>query len=142
VEKLCAATIIREYGLKHTAGREALLHTLIRADQPLSHKEICDRLEGTIHYDPVSIYRSLETFISSGIVHRIEGDNRTWLFAVCTCREGNHCHPHFFCRSCGKSECLKDLQMPGTSGLEDSYLVEEKRFYLKGVCKSCATHIS
>lgn len=137
MKETCAASLLKECGLKHTAGREALLEKLIKAERPLSHKDICSRL-GSLHYDPVSIYRSLEAFINAGIVHRIETDDRTWLFAVCTCSNENHCHPHFFCRGCGKSECLKNLQMPGTCGLENSYIVEEKRFYLKGLCQSCA----
>ncbi len=134
--EVCAAALLREYGLKNTAGREALLKTLINAETPLTHKEIADRL-APLNYDPVSIYRSLEAFISAGIVHRVEDENRTWLFAVCTCTGGNHCHPHFFCRSCGKCECLKDYQMPEIPGLQDSYVVEEKRFYVKGLCSSC-----
>ncbi len=133
-----AAAILREYGLKQTAGREALLEVLLNAGKPLSHKEICAELI-FLRYDPVSVYRSLETFIASGIVHRVEDENRTWLFALCTCDAGSHCHPHFFCRSCGKCECLKEYQMPEIPGLQDHYIIEEKRFYVKGICGCCAS---
>jgi Fur family transcriptional regulator, ferric uptake regulator len=128
--------ILRACGLKQTAGREALLKVLLNAGKPLSHKEICAELQ-TLRYDPVSVYRSLETFIASGIVHRVEDENRTWMFALCTCDGGSHCHPHFFCRSCGKCECLKGYQMPEIPGLQDRYIVEEKRFYVKGICGTC-----
>ncbi|MEW5784525.1 MAG: transcriptional repressor [Bacillota bacterium] len=134
-----AAAILREHGLKQTAGRETLLQVLLSAGKPLSHKEICAAML-PLRYDPVSVYRSLETFLASGIVHRVEGENRTWLFALCTCDGGSHCHPHFFCRSCGKCECLKGYGMPELPGLQDSYVVEEKRFYVKGVCGRCATN--
>jgi Fur family transcriptional regulator, ferric uptake regulator len=132
-----ASAILRECGLKQTAGRIALLKVLLAAGKPLSHKEIRARML-PLRYDPVSVYRSLETFIASGIVHRVEDENRTWLFALCTCDGSSHCHPHFFCRSCGKCECLKDYQMPEIPGLQDSHIVEEKRFYVKGVCGRCA----
>lgn len=132
-----AAAILRERALKQTAGRTALLKVLLDAGKPLSHKEICTKML-PLRYDPVSVYRSLETFIASGIVHRIEDEHRTWLFALCTCDGGSHCHPHFFCRSCGKCECLKEYQMPDIPGLQNSHIVEEKRFYVKGVCGRCA----
>lgn len=59
-----AAAILRECGLKHTAGREAVLQILLDAGKPLSHKEICKKL-GALSYDPVSVYRSLESFVLS-----------------------------------------------------------------------------
>lgn len=132
-----AAEILREYGLKYTAGREALLGLMLEAGKPLSHREICRDLE-PLQYDPVSVYRSLDSFISAGIVHRIEGEHRTSLYALCTCGGGSHCHPHFFCRSCGKCECLKGLTMPELPGLKGNYVIEEKRYYIKGLCAVCA----
>ncbi len=139
VTKKSAAAILREYGLKHTAGREALLDLLLEAGRPLSHREICRSMD-PMQYDPVSVYRSLDSFIAAGIVHRIEGDNRTSLYALCTCGNGGHCHPHFFCRSCGKCECLKGLAMPELPDLKDRYVVEEKRYYLRGLCQACAAN--
>jgi Fur family transcriptional regulator, ferric uptake regulator len=132
-----AAVILRERGLKHTAGREALLELMFASGKPLSHRELCRILE-PLQYDPVSVYRSLDSFIAAGIVHRIEDDNRTWLYALCTCGRGNHCHPHFFCRSCGKCECLKEVAMPEITGLQGTYVIEEKRYYVKGLCAACA----
>lgn len=131
-----AESLLREHGLKKTAGRKALVSLLLDAGKPLSHKSICEALH-PLPYDPVSIYRSLEAFVESGLAHRIEDENSTWLFALCTCGEERHCHPHFFCRSCGKSECLKGCEMPDIPGLQDRYIVEEKRFYIKGICGDC-----
>ena len=131
-----ASDILKKYSLKQTAGRIALLKILLEAEKPLSHREICTALGG-LYYDPVSVYRSLESFIGAGFVHKIEDDNRSWLFALCTCEENSHCHPHFFCRSCGKCECLRNYKMPAIAGLENSYIVEEQRYYIKGICNSC-----
>ncbi len=131
-----AVSILHEYGLKQTAGRIALIDVLLTSDKPLSHKEICENMESHF-YDAVSVYRSLETFINAGFVHKIEDENRTWFFAICTCSKGSHCHPHFFCRTCGKSECLKDCLIPRIGDLNNNYIVEEQRYYLKGICSSC-----
>lgn len=133
-----ANKLLQKHGIKKTAGRLALLNVLLKAGKPLSHKKICEKL-AALPYDQASIYRSLKTFLSSGIVHRIEGDKHTWLFAFCSCNEKNHCHPHFFCRSCGKCECLTDYRIPEIDDINESYYIEEKRFYLSGICKNCAS---
>ncbi len=131
-----AREILKEHGLKQTAGRLALLEVLLNADAPLSHKEIYSAL-GSTNYDPVSVYRSLETFAEAGFVHQIEDQQRSRLFALCICEEGSHCHPHFFCRKCGKCECLKEYKIPAIAELGNSYIVEEQRYYLKGICTRC-----
>jgi Fur family transcriptional regulator, ferric uptake regulator len=136
-EKLVGA-ILRRSGLKKTAGRLALLSVLTKTDKPLSHKDICAALDYDFCYDPVSVYRSLESFVEAGFVHKIEDENRTWLFALCTCGEKSHCHPHFFCRSCGKCECLKNLSIPVIENLQDGYVVEEQRYYIHGICSACS----
>ncbi|MBM4234981.1 MAG: transcriptional repressor [Firmicutes bacterium] len=132
-----AAEILKEHSLKQTAGRLAILLVLIKAGKPLSHKDICSVL-GDHFYDPVSVYRSLDSFVEAGFVHRVEDDNRTRLFALCTCEKSSHCHPHFFCRRCGKCECLKKFDIPAISELQQDYIVEEQRYYLKGVCSCCS----
>jgi Fur family transcriptional regulator, ferric uptake regulator len=132
-----AAEILKAHGLKQTAGRLALLSVLLQAGKPLSHRAVCAAL-GDLYYDPVSVYRSLESFIEAGFVHKVEDDNRTWLFALCTCEQGSHCHPHFFCRSCGRCECLKMCSIPAIAELQQDYVVEEQRYYIKGLCGNCS----
>ncbi len=131
-----AAELLKDHGLKQTTGRLALLSVLIEAEKPLSHRDICAAL-GDLYYDPVSVYRSLECFIEAGFVHKVEDENRTWLFALCTCTEGSHCHPHFFCRSCGRCECLKMYRIPAIAELRQDYVIEEQRYYIIGICGSC-----
>ncbi len=131
-----AAEILKKSGLKQTAGRIALLKVLLKADKPLSHRQICEEL-GDLYYDPVSVYRSLESFIVAGFVHKVEDNNRSWLYALCTCEEESHCHPHFFCRNCGKCECLRSYSIPRIEDLNNNYIVEEQRYYIKGICSSC-----
>lgn len=132
-----AADILKEFSLKQTAGRLAILKVLLEAGKPMSHKDICLAL-GNLFYDPVSVYRSLDSFIEAGFVHKVEDDNRTWLFALCTCEESSHCHPHFFCRNCGKCECLKMCKIPVITDLQQDYVIEEQRYYIRGICSSCS----
>ena len=131
-----ARVLLKEHGLKQTAGRLALLEVLLNAGKPLSHKDIYAAL-GSTQYDPVSVYRSLEAFAEAGFVHQIEDEQRSRLFALCNCEESSHCHPHFFCRNCGKCECLKGYKIPVIAELGDSYIIEEQRYYIKGICSKC-----
>ena len=128
--------ILKSYSLKQTAGRIALLKVMLASDRPISHKEICAKLDG-FNYDAVSIYRSLESFIKAGFVHKVEDDRGAWLYALCTCNKMGHCHPHFFCRHCGLCKCLDEYKMPALEQVKDDFIVEEQRYYLKGICSDC-----
>lgn len=127
--------ILHGAGLKYTAGREALLELLMVTDGPLTQDEISQRLTGT-DLNRVSIYRALDSFWKAGIVHRVESGDRVWKFAYCGCGRPGHCHPHFVCRSCGMVECLDGVGLPVVR-LKSGYTVEEREYYLKGLCSRC-----
>ncbi len=131
-----AINILYQAGLKRTPGRIALLKLLLSSPHPLSQQEIASRLE-KVRLNRVSIYRSLHTFLQSGIVHRVESGDRTWRFAVCGCGSRGHCHPHFICSRCGRVECLSGFKMPETGYLQPGYVVEEQELYLRGRCATC-----
>jgi Fur family ferric uptake transcriptional regulator len=127
--------ILHDAGLKHTAGREALLQLLMASDSPLTQEEISQKISGT-GLNRVSIYRALEAFLSAGLIHRLESGDRVWKFAFCGCGQPGHCHAHFICRSCGLVECLDSVKIPALP-VKSGYTVEEREFYLKGVCAKC-----
>ncbi len=136
-----AAKILSKAGLKKTPGRLALIRLLLEAQGPLTHHEMHDNLEG-IEINPVSIYRSLDAFVQAGIVHRVETGDRSSRFALCGCgthEQGHgHCHPHFICNSCGRTECLIDQKMPELAATKPGYKVETKEIYLRGLCSRCS----
>jgi len=132
--------ILERAGLKKTAGRKAVLKTLLENRQPLSQQEISQKLPLGVNFNYVSIYRSLEAFLRAGIIHRVDTGDRIWRFALCGCKRRGHCHPHFICNYCGKTECLHEIQIPRYDGEEvkEGYLVEEQEYYLRGLCSECA----
>jgi Fur family ferric uptake transcriptional regulator len=127
--------ILHTAGLKHTAGREALLQLLMASDSPMTQEEISRNISGA-ELNRVSVYRALEAFLAAGIVHRVESGDRIWKFAFCGCGQPGHCHAHFICRSCGLIECLNGVQIP-VLPVKSGYMVEERAYYLKGVCAKC-----
>lgn len=133
-----AAQILKKLGFKRTPGRIALLSLLLETDAPLTQQEISDHLYEEMNY--VNIYRSLDAFVKAGIVHRVETGEKNWRFAICTCGSRGHCHPHFICQECGKTECLGGVPMPEVSLSDSGYVIYEQEMYLKGLCGSCSSN--
>lgn len=132
-----AEVILSRSGLKRTPGRIAIINLLLAAEYPLSQQEIASRLI-KISMNGVSIYRSLDAFLKTGIVHRIDSGDRTWRFAICGCGTRGHCHPHFICKQCGKVECLSDYKLPELDEIQPGYIVENQEVYIRGRCAGCS----
>ena len=128
--------VLRDCGLRRTSGRVRLLGLLLGAAAPLAPDEIFARLRRR-GIDRVTVYRTLESFLEAGIVHRIEAGGRR-RFAVCGRVHRGHCHPHFTCRVCGTVECLRDVALPRLRRLGRAYRVEEQELYVRGVCARCS----
>lgn len=107
----------------------------------MSVPEILAKLKGV---DTVTVYRTLNTFAHKKLVHRVRGENRTWLYAM---SDGNadappqHLHPHFVCDECGKVECLGDAEIPlsfvESLGVSTEYSVTWPEVVLHGLCPRC-----
>jgi Fur family transcriptional regulator, ferric uptake regulator len=138
--------VLAGVGLRRTGRRLGLLRALLAAPAPLSPDELFLRARPS-GVDRVTVYRTLETFLEAGIVHRIEAGGAR-RFAVCGRIHRGHCHPHFTCRVCGTVECMTDVALPrllqGSGGLarlgkqRRAYVVEEQEVYVRGVCARCA----
>jgi len=136
-----AEQILKEAGLKRTAGRKAVLEVLLYTRQPLSRQEISSKLPPGLNFNYASIYRSLEAFLRAGLIHRVEAGDRVGRFALCGCNSKGHCHPHFICNSCGRAECLPEIKIPRyyETEIKEGYLVEGQEFYLRGWCPECSS---
>lgn len=139
MEKKNAWNILEKAGLKKTSGRIAILNCLLKENKPLSQHEIAEKLKG-FKINEASIYRSLEAFHRVGIVHKVEGVEKTRRFAISESpSEKSPCHPHFICIECGKVECLKELEIPDLKPHNKSYVVKSREMILKGSCKHCSS---
>jgi len=91
-------------------------------------------------YDRVTLYRTLNSFLDSGILHKIPNDQGTATYALCqdacSADDHNHDHVHFKCNECGKLECLDEmieLQVKLPSG----YQLSQVNLIVDGVCAEC-----
>jgi Fur family transcriptional regulator, ferric uptake regulator len=133
--------ILTLHHLRKTPTRLAIVKYLQTAPFPQSESDIHKKLQDS--YDRITFYRTIQTLMESGIIHRIVADNTTVRYAL------NHCtstlneqgtdHVHFFCTKCGKVECMEEVTVQEYH-LPDGYKKKECDVVVKGLCKQCAMH--
>jgi Fe2+ or Zn2+ uptake regulation protein len=129
---------LRDRGFRITRGRRLVLDALHGAERPLSpyalHDLLADRGEKV---DTVSIYRTLETFESNGIAHRVAFSGG---YLPCRLEDHPGCHHHLICRECG---LVEEVDCPGMADVERG-AAQESRFVIErhlvefvGLCPAC-----
>ena len=133
--KLKAEELLRSVKLRRTAPRIAVLSVLLDAAKPITQDQIALKL-GHNAPDKVTIYRILESFLSTELVHKAYTRQRTWYFELAhNCTE-NQCHPHFTCTSCGDTQCLPEVSLP-LANTSKGFAVSRQRVQLEGLCPKC-----
>lgn len=131
--------LLRAHGLRRTPVRVGVLELLYSAGRPISVPMMLAKLKGV---DTVTVYRTLNTFVKKKLVHRVRGEDRSWLYAAGDMNnQPKHLHPHFVCDECGKVECLDDSAIPGgfvaSLHVQDGYQVAYPEVVLHGRCPKC-----
>lgn len=130
--------MLSTYKLKTTPIRERVLQIMKNAKYALTHQEIEEFFEDGV--DRVTLYRTLNTFVEKGIVHKILDEKGASVFAICkdACTDHHHIdqHLHFFCSSCHKTYCLHEVKSP-TFKLPNGFTVSQVDVKVTGVCQNC-----
>jgi len=119
-----------------TASRVTILKVLMEAGKPLSQDQIANR-SGKRRFDKVTIYRTLESLLGVGLVHKVFIDKRAQHFELahnCTERQ---CHPHFTCTSCGDTHCLTEISLPMAKSPHKGFVISRQQVRLEGLCPTC-----
>lgn len=130
-----ASSIIKNYGLRLTSSRKKIIHILMESQTALSEVDLEKQL--TSICDRTTIYRTLNTLLENGIVHKLvdtDGSNKYVLNK--NNAQTNDDHIHFKCSECGNVECLENipdqhLQLP------EGYKKLYTNFVVVGVCDHC-----
>jgi len=126
---------LRDAGLRATGARIAVLRIMRMAAAPLSHAEVCDRLEGQ-PWDKATVYRNLIDLAKAGLLRRAVLGGRVWRFEdVHEGDQGDHRHAHFVCVTCGSVECLPEGAV--TVGVQDLPSGRPIEVQLRGECTDC-----
>lgn len=134
---LQARRMLTAANLYCTAGRVAVLRTLLRADKPLRQDQIANRL-GKKHFDKVTIYRTLESLLKVGLVHKAFVAERAWHFELARNCSETQCHPHFTCTNCGSTHCLTGMSLPMARSPHKGFHIHRQQTRLEGLCPACA----
>ena len=130
--------ILKQSQLSVTDNRLKILELFQKNRKALSHADI-ERLSGE-HFDRVTIYRTLQTFVDKGIIHTIPTADNSIMYALCkeACSEGHHHddHVHFLCEACGTTYCLDNVHLPQVN-IPKGFSVHQTNVLVSGVCKNC-----
>jgi Fur family transcriptional regulator, ferric uptake regulator len=130
--------LLKDYSLRSTDCRSAILEVFIKRNFALSHSDIEEKMSE--NFDRVTVYRTLKTFLDKGIIHKVLDDGGSTKYALCknSCTTGhhNHEHIHFKCTECGLTKCLDDIEVPAIK-LPSGYKLKEANLLVQGVCKKC-----
>jgi Fur family ferric uptake transcriptional regulator len=132
-------TKLAAFSLRNTPCREAVLRAFEDAGYALSQGDIEQHLLS--HFDRVTIYRTLKTFLTSGMIHKVLDDLGSIKYALCktVCQhEGHqHDHVHFKCVQCGQTTCLETVHIPDIP-LPEHFIKQESNLLIQGICKPCS----
>lgn len=135
-----AKKLLSSVRLRRTNPRVAVLGVLLAVDKPLTQDQISTRL-GRDAPDKVTIYRTLESFVRAGLVHRAFLQERVWHFELADDCTQEQCHPHFTCTSCGDTHCFTGVLMPMAKSPEKGFVIGRQRIQLEGYCPKCSPSI-
>ncbi len=128
--------ILKTRNLRATELRIALLEIISNLGKAVSHREIQNSL---IKFDRITLYRTLNTFIERGILHKIILEDNKNFYALCnlecTIDKHHHQHIHFQCNQCKEVSCLESKE-PIELGISN-HLVDEIEIKASGLCQDC-----
>lgn len=131
-------TILKNHHLRITDCRLDVIQYFL--DEKSAHSQ-GDLENQFTKYDRVTLYRTLNSFLESGILHKIPNETGSATYGLChdTCSPElhTHNHMHFKCNTCGQIECLDDKTVPEVT-LPSGYQVEGVNLIVDGVCVKCS----
>ncbi|MDE1874546.1 MAG: transcriptional repressor [Patescibacteria group bacterium] len=133
-EEISLGVAINATGKRVTPVRLDVLKALVQAKRLLSIKEIVEKVADG--HDLSTIYRTLETLISVGLVTKTEMGKTLYEANI-----GKPHHHHAICTSCGYTEdvdvCISNLSLKNL-GTRRFSAINGHNLEFFGLCKKCA----
>lgn len=123
--------------LRRTTPRRTILGVLMKAKRPQTADEIMTMISKGCA-NKVTVYRTLESMVGAGLVHRAFVHKRAEHFELADRCTDAQCHPHFTCVSCGATSCVVGVSIPIVKGLEEGFIIHRQQVHLEGLCPQCA----
>ncbi len=133
-----ALIILKNHKLSVTGSRQKIMELFLASAGALSHADI-EKYTGA-GFDRVTIYRTLQSFVESGIIHLIPTTDNSIKYALCKddCESGHHHdnHVHFVCDECKQTTCLDEVVIPIIK-LPRGFTPHQSEMMISGICKDC-----
>lgn len=132
-------SVLQTHGLRKTAFRKELLGLFYDARSSLTVEEVKSKVKST--NDKVTVYRALDAFEKSGLIHRVPDKENLIRYALCpkeecSAKEHNHNHAHFICTDCNETFCIEDIQIPEVDNAK-GFAITRAILTLEGNCPDC-----
>lgn len=130
--------ILEKNNVKPTTMRLLALQFLLSKNVAVSLTNIEEYFDNS---DRTTLYRTLKTFVESGIAHQIDDGTGITKYALCeehcNCDIETDLHLHFHCNNCNETVCLTEHKIPHIN-LPAGFVAEDANLVLKGVCDKCS----
>jgi Fur family ferric uptake transcriptional regulator len=120
-------------GLRATPVRVLVIQALHRQRAALSHAQIEAELSQPV--DRVTLYRTLDSFVGAGLVHKQVGPERITRFVLADGADHSE-HAHFQCDDCGNVYCMP-VKPPRRVQLPTGFELAGSALQFHGQCPSC-----
>lgn len=129
--------ILESHNLRTTDCRKKVLRFFMNREAALSQSDLENQFK---QYDRVTLYRTLNSFLASGIIHKIPNYQGVATYGLSreTCSPNDHDdnHIHFKCNHCGQIQCLDDKLVPEVT-VPKGYKIEAVNMIVDGICAQC-----
>lgn len=136
--------LLENAGLKTTPHRLLILEVIGSNNRPLNAQEIFEILIRNNHINRVTVYRALDLLVENAVVERLSGGGRAFYYGLAP-NEHHPPHPHFYCKYCGRLECLSPQSLLFDPALlERTYpgVIQNVEIRVDGVCRKCLKRTS
>ncbi len=131
-------SILKSHNLRITDCRVDVIEFFMDSKSALSLVDLANQFP---KYDKVTLYRTINSFHDSGVLHKIPSESGTISYGLChyaqTSTHHYDNHIHFKCHICGQTECLEDREVPEVS-VPKGYTMKKVNLIVEGVCADCA----
>jgi Fur family ferric uptake transcriptional regulator len=135
-------SVFLKYRLKKTKFRKELFKLFHDSSNSLSVKYIIKFFSSSI--DKVSIYRALDSFEKSGLIHKVPDKNNLLRYSLCQSecspKKHSHDHAHLLCSICNETYCLNDFSLPSIKN-HKGFLINNFKIILEGNCVTCQNNL-
>lgn len=129
---------LKKHGLRKTAFRLSLIELFYDVKSSLTADEIRKRI-GT-KADKVTVYRALDAFEKSGLIHKVPDKGNLTRYALCQseCGHENHVHhhAHLICNQCEETFCIEEIEVPSIKN-SAGFNITSTNLTLEGTCPDC-----